>query len=83
MPGVPRWHDAEIRDATDTDLASRGYGAVLWEPDRKTVRDARVSHFLQWLAARRGLDFTAAHVVPQIEEAYRECIELAGRRAHA
>jgi glycosyltransferase involved in cell wall biosynthesis len=28
---------------------------------------------------RRGLDFTAAHVVPQIEEAYRECIAVAGR----
>ena len=28
---------------------------------------------------RRGLGFTAAHVVPQIEEAYRECIAVAGR----
>jgi glycosyltransferase involved in cell wall biosynthesis len=28
---------------------------------------------------RRGLDFTAARVVPQIEEAYRECIALARR----
>lgn len=28
---------------------------------------------------RRGLDFTAARVVPQIEEAYRECIDLARR----
>jgi glycosyltransferase involved in cell wall biosynthesis len=28
---------------------------------------------------RRGLDFTAARVVPAIEEAYRDCIALAGR----
>jgi glycosyltransferase involved in cell wall biosynthesis len=28
---------------------------------------------------RRGLDFTAARVVPQIEEAYRDCIALARR----
>ncbi len=28
---------------------------------------------------RRGLDFTAARVVPQIEEAYRECIAVARR----
>jgi acetoacetyl-CoA synthetase len=43
-------------DASETDLTSRGYGAVLWEPDRKTVRDARVTHFMQWLAARGTLD---------------------------
>ena len=33
------------------DLTSRGYGAVLWEPDDKTVRDARVTRFMTWLAA--------------------------------
>ena len=38
------------------DLASRGYGAVLWEPDHKTVRDARVTHFMHWLAARDKLN---------------------------
>jgi acetoacetyl-CoA synthetase len=53
---VPGWHDAESMEASDTDLASRGYGAVLWEPDRKTVRDARVTHFMHWLAARRELN---------------------------
>ena len=26
-----------------------------------------------------GLDFTATHVVPQIEEAYRDCIAVARR----
>jgi acetoacetyl-CoA synthetase len=36
-------------EATDDDLRSRGYGAVLWEPGPKTVRDARVTHFMTWL----------------------------------
>jgi acetoacetyl-CoA synthetase len=38
-----------------SDLTGRGYGAVLWEPDDKTVRNARVTRFMQWLADRRGL----------------------------
>src|SRR2546429_415637 len=42
-------------DASEGDLTSRGYGAVLWEPDDKTVRDARVTRFMRWLAADRGL----------------------------
>ena len=40
-------------EASEGDLLSRGYGAVLWEPDDKTVRDARVTRFMNWLAARR------------------------------
>src|SRR6185437_9783514 len=36
-------------EASVGDLTSRGYGAVLWEPDDKTVRDARVTHFIRWL----------------------------------
>jgi len=39
-------------EASDGDLASRGYGAVLWEPDDTTVRDARVTDFIRWLEAR-------------------------------
>ena len=38
------------------DLTSRGYGAVLWEPDDKTVRDARVTRFMTWLAGRGTLN---------------------------
>ena len=38
-------------EASEGDLASRGYGAVLWEPDDKTVRNARVTHFVRWLAS--------------------------------
>jgi len=39
------------------DPLSRGYGAVLWEPDDKTVRNARVTRFMSWLKARDGLLF--------------------------
>jgi acetoacetyl-CoA synthetase len=44
-------------EASEGDLLSRGYGAVLWEPDRKTVRDARVTRFMSWLAVGRGPRF--------------------------
>jgi acetoacetyl-CoA synthetase len=42
-------------EASEGDLTSRGYGAVLWEPGDKTVRNARVTRFMTWLAANRGL----------------------------
>ncbi len=48
------WHDAVIMDTGDADLLSRGYGAVLWEPDLKTVHNARITRFMGWLAAERG-----------------------------
>ena len=32
-----------------------GYGATLWEPDAKTVRNARISRYMHWLADR-GVD---------------------------
>ncbi len=44
-------------EAREDDLLSRGYGAVLWEPDDKTVRDARVTRFMSWLADDRGPRF--------------------------
>ncbi|HEY6312764.1 MAG TPA: acetyl-coenzyme A synthetase N-terminal domain-containing protein, partial [Streptosporangiaceae bacterium] len=40
-----------------SDLTSRGYGAVLWEPDEQTVHDARITRFMRWLAASRGHQF--------------------------
>ncbi len=43
-------------EASEGDLLSRGYGAVLWEPDDKTIRHARVTRFMDWLAARHTLD---------------------------
>ena len=42
-------------EASVGDLTSRGYGAVLWEPDDKTVCDARVTRFMTWLAGRGTL----------------------------
>jgi acetoacetyl-CoA synthetase len=44
-------------NANQDDLTSRGYGAVLWEPDDKTVRDARITRFMTWLADGRGPRF--------------------------
>src|SRR5579871_4109867 len=41
-----------------SDLTSRGYGAVLWEPDQQTVHDARITRFMRWLAGQ-GHDFTS------------------------
>jgi acetoacetyl-CoA synthetase len=35
-----------------TNLTSRGYGALLWEPDQQTVHDARITRFMRWLADR-------------------------------
>jgi acetoacetyl-CoA synthetase len=54
---VPGWHDAGSMEASEGDLRSRGYGAVLWEPDHKTVHDARVTQFMSWLADGRGPRF--------------------------
>ncbi len=54
LPGVPGWHDAESMESSEGDLLSRGYGAVLWQPDDKTVRDARITRFMAWLAAGHG-----------------------------
>jgi acetoacetyl-CoA synthetase len=44
-------------DATEDEVTSRGYGTVLWEPDDKTVRDARITRFMTWLADGRGPRF--------------------------
>jgi acetoacetyl-CoA synthetase len=43
-------------DEASAALAGEGYGATLWEPDAKTVQNARVSRYLRWLAGR-GVDF--------------------------
>jgi acetoacetyl-CoA synthetase len=41
----------------DADLTGRGYGAVLWEPDEKTVHEARITRFMGWLETRRRRAF--------------------------
>ena len=38
--------------ASEGDLTGRGYGAVLWEPDARTIREARVTRFMDWLEGR-------------------------------
>ncbi len=44
-------------EASEGNRLSRGYGAVLWEPDDKTVRHARITRFMSWLTSGRGLEF--------------------------
>ncbi len=39
----------------EDDPTRRGYGAVLWEPDGKTVHNARVTRFMNWLETHREL----------------------------
>ena len=38
-------------------VADEGYGDVLWEPGAKVADGARITAYLRWLAAERGLDF--------------------------
>ncbi len=33
-------------------VAGQGYGATLWEPDADTVKNARISRYMRWLADR-------------------------------
>ncbi len=54
---MPGWHDAESMEASDNDQLSRGYGTVLWEPDQKTVSQARITGFMRWLADGGGPEF--------------------------
>ncbi len=38
-------------------LTGEGYGDVLWEPSAEVADGARITAYLRWLAAERGLDF--------------------------
>jgi acetoacetyl-CoA synthetase len=44
--------------STDDPLAAagRGYGSTLWEPSAKVTEGARITAYLSWLRAERGLD---------------------------
>jgi acetoacetyl-CoA synthetase len=47
---------------TGNDAAGgQGYGGTLWEPDAKTIKNARVSRYMRWLADRgvRAGDYAA------------------------
>jgi len=37
---------------TGNDAASHGYGTTLWEPDARTIKNARVSRYMRWLGDR-------------------------------
>jgi acetoacetyl-CoA synthetase len=48
---------------TDDPLAAagRGYGTTLWEPSAETIRNARITAYLNWLKAERGPDADGYH----------------------
>ena len=51
-----------LRIMTGNDAASGlGYGTTLWEPDAKTVKNARITRYMRWLADRgaRAADYGA------------------------
>jgi acetoacetyl-CoA synthetase len=37
---------------TGNDATGHGYGTPLWEPDARTIKNARVSRYMRWLADR-------------------------------
>jgi acetoacetyl-CoA synthetase len=39
-------------------MTTRGYGATLWTTDKKTVQNARITHYQDWLKRTRGATFT-------------------------
>jgi acetoacetyl-CoA synthetase len=54
--------DDEVTETADSvrgaaGLAEQGYGDVLWKPSARDVESARITAYLRWLAAERGLDF--------------------------
>jgi hypothetical protein len=59
--------------ASDKDGLNRGYSAVLWPPDDRTVRQTRVTRFIRWPAD--GHDRTA--IVFDSERARREHLTYA------
>jgi acetoacetyl-CoA synthetase len=60
------WKDAEFMagDEAHGMAGGQGYGATLWEPDAETIKAARISHYMRWLADRgiRTADPAAAPV---------------------
>jgi glycosyltransferase involved in cell wall biosynthesis len=60
-------------------LVPPGDAEALYAAIRRLIHEPGLAQRLRVQGHRRGLDFTAARVVPQIEEAYRECISVAKR----
>jgi len=68
-----------VRDGESGLLVPPGDAAALHAAILRLLTDKVLARRLRADGYRRGLDFTAARVVPQIEEAYRDCIASARR----
>ncbi|HEX6522502.1 MAG TPA: acetoacetate--CoA ligase [Streptosporangiaceae bacterium] len=42
-------------------MTAEGYGQTLWEPDAKTIRNARISRYMAWLSRYYGKKFDDYH----------------------
>ncbi len=38
-------------------MTAEGYGQTLWEPDTKTIKNARITRYMAWLRGKHGLRF--------------------------
>ncbi|WP_045742841.1 glycosyltransferase family 4 protein [Actinoplanes rectilineatus] len=63
-----------VRDEVDGLLAPPGDAGALHDALLRVLTDHDLAGRLRAAGHRRGLEFTAARVVPQIEEVYRACI---------
>jgi glycosyltransferase involved in cell wall biosynthesis len=68
-----------VRDGESGLLVPPGDAAALHAAIVRLLTDPDLARRLRADGHQRGLDFTAARVVPQIEEAYRDCIASARR----
>lgn len=68
-----------VRDGVDGLLVPPGDPDLLHTALRRVLTDRELAGRLRAAGQRRGLDFTAARVVPEIEEVYRDCVATARR----
>ncbi|WP_229069513.1 glycosyltransferase family 4 protein [Actinoplanes sp. DH11] len=68
-----------VRDGVDGLLVPPGDPDLLHTALVRVLTDRDLAARLRAAGHQRGLDFTAARVVPQIEEVYRDCIATARR----
>jgi glycosyltransferase involved in cell wall biosynthesis len=68
-----------IRDGESGLHVPPGDAVALAAAIRRLLTDSDLAERLRTAGHQRGLDFTAARVVPQIEEVYRDCIASAHR----
>jgi glycosyltransferase involved in cell wall biosynthesis len=66
-----------VRDGETGLHVPPGDAVALTEAIRRVLTDHELAARLRVAGHQRGLDYTAARVVPQIEEVYRECIAAA------